>query len=97
MSESAREKISMFSNVDINQVISMPDVNNIYKVPLILFERNIAHWLAEKFSLLDLRKKLVDSNTIWSRNNSMNADEILKSQHLMQKWIELHDRFVGFL
>lgn len=92
MPDSAREKMAMFSNVDINQVICLPDVNNIYKVPLVLFDHKVAHWLADRLSLTDLKRKLTEVSLITNRNNSLNAEEIYKSFHIMQKWFELHDR-----
>lgn len=36
LSESVRRKIAEFGNVDIEGVISVPDVSNIYRVPLLL-------------------------------------------------------------
>lgn len=92
MSDSAREKISMFSNVDLNQVISMPDVKNIYKVPLILYEHKITHWFADKFGLVELKQKLAECDARIPERVSMNGEESFKNYRIMQKWIELNDR-----
>ena len=93
MSDSAREKISMFSNVDLNQVISMPDVKNIYKVPLILYEHKITHWFADKFGLVELKQKLAECDARIPERVSMNGEESFKNYRIMQKWIELNDRY----
>ena len=87
----------MFSHVDINQVICLPDVNNIYKVPMILYENKVAHWLADRLSLRELSNKLMREpaiSPIPNRSNSINVDEndSVKAPHLMQKWIELYER-----
>jgi CTP synthase (UTP-ammonia lyase) len=96
MPDTAREKVSMFSHVDINQVICIQDVNNIYKVPMMLFENKVAHWLAERFSLRELAAQLQDvpSPVVPNRADSMNAEDMIKSHHIMQKWIELFDRLI---
>lgn len=92
MSDSSREKISMFSNVDIQQVISMPDVKNIYKVPLVLFEHKITHWLADKFGLTELKQKLAEADSRAFDRMSLNGEELFKTNRIMQKWIELNNR-----
>jgi CTP synthase len=46
-----REKISLFTNVQPEDVISNPDVHSIYQVPLILDEQNVGQRILEKFNL----------------------------------------------
>jgi CTP synthase len=74
MPESAREKISMFSHVAIDQVISMPDVNNIFKVPLVLYEHKIAEWLAERLSLTSVTQRLARFNSSSSSSSSSSSN-----------------------
>lgn len=94
MTESAREKISMFSHVDIDHVICLPDVNNLYRVPLILFENRVAEWLAERLSLKDISCKLsLPSISIISEKDDDEVCDERRENHIMQKWIELYDRF----
>lgn len=38
---SARHKIALFSNIDLESVISLPDVDSIYKIPLLLHEQTV--------------------------------------------------------
>lgn len=45
------EKLSVFCNVHPNQVISVPDTENIYEVPLILEEQNFTREILSKFNL----------------------------------------------
>lgn len=98
----------MFSHVDINQVICIPDVSNIFCVPMLLFQNRVAHWLADRLCMPDLAAKLQlhdeknggsSSLTTISRTESINVgdDEIesTSSSHIMQKWIELHNRSEG--
>ena len=60
ISEKAREKIALFTNVALAGVISLPDVNNVYRVPLLLHqqgldERVLQHFHLENYPVADLR------------------------------------------
>jgi CTP synthase (UTP-ammonia lyase) len=86
MPESAKEKISMFSHVDKDQVICLPDVNNIYQVPLMLYEHNLAKWFAERLSLKDVTQGIRFSSP------SNDTDYLKNSNLIMQKWSDLAER-----
>jgi len=47
-----REKISLFTNVPLHGVISMPDVDTIYKVPRVLHEQGLDELMVMKLQLL---------------------------------------------
>jgi CTP synthase len=47
-----REKISLFTNVPLHGVISMPDVDTIYKVPRVLHEQGLDEMICMKLQLL---------------------------------------------
>ncbi len=83
MPESAKEKIAMFSHVDKEQVICLADVNNIYRVPLILFKYKLADWFVERLLLNELASKNLKLNSLndYSQNNTTNI--------VMQQWSEL--------
>ena len=55
-----REKISLFTNVPLHGVISMPDVDTIYKVPRVLHEEGLDELVIMKLQLMtkpaDLRR-----------------------------------------
>lgn len=86
MPESSKEKISMFSHVAKDQVICLPDVNNIYQVPLMLFELNLASWFAERLSLKDVNREMRLSSP------SSDLDYMKSSNVIMQKWADLAER-----
>lgn len=46
-----RKKISLFCNVSSEQVISVNDVESLYKVPILLYEQNVVHLLNDKLKL----------------------------------------------
>ena len=49
--EEERRKIALFTNVESHAVISMPDVDNIYKVPLVLSAQGLDDIVASKLGL----------------------------------------------
>lgn len=51
LSETARNKIALFTNVEAKGVVSLPDVANIYEVPLVLHEQGVDNLIAEKLHL----------------------------------------------
>ena len=81
MPESAKDKISMFSHVNKEQVICMADVTNIYRVPLILYQYNLAEYFVDRLLLKDLPSNNLSVSSITDRNANM----------LMQHWAELAD------
>ena len=85
MPESAKEKISMFSHVDKEQVICLADVNNIYRVPLILFKYNLADWFIERLQLKELPSKNLLVNSFATTNFELK----LNSNVIMQRWSDL--------
>jgi len=51
ITESEKKKIALFTNVEVRAVYSAYDVDNIYKVPLVLHEQGLDDFVAERFSL----------------------------------------------
>ena len=59
LTPAVKSKISLFSNVHEDHVISNPDIESIYELPLILEEQNLGDILGK---LLDLKTRLVEDN-----------------------------------
>ncbi|MEM1559940.1 MAG: CTP synthase [Ignisphaera sp.] len=51
LSEDAKKKIALYSNVPIEYVISNHDVEIIYEVPMILYEQKVPNLIAQKLEL----------------------------------------------
>jgi CTP synthase len=49
--ESARAKIALFTNVEERGVISLPDVENIYRIPILLCNQGLGNLVDEKLEL----------------------------------------------
>ena len=82
MPESAKEKISMFSHVNKQQVICLPDVNNILKVPVVLDDHKLADFFVERLSLKD----------ILETSHSSIGNELIVKNSYMQKWRDLSEK-----
>jgi CTP synthase (UTP-ammonia lyase) len=54
--ESVRDKLSMFSHVAKEQVICLPDVSTLYKVPVILKDLKIDEWFCERLLLNEVKR-----------------------------------------
>ncbi len=63
LSDEAREKIALFTNVKKKSVISMPDVETIYKIPLKLNEQFVDDLVVEKLEIECKKPNLKD----WKR------------------------------
>ncbi|KAL3985596.1 CTP synthase [Acanthocheilonema viteae] len=51
LNKALREKIAAFGMVELEQVISVHDVSNIYKVPLLLYKQNVLEMIVERLKL----------------------------------------------
>lgn len=48
----AREKIALFTNVEMRGVFSLPNVENVYSIPLLMEEQGLGELVAQKLELL---------------------------------------------
>lgn len=51
LSAAAREKIALFTNVVRDGVFSLPDVDNVYRIPLLMHEQGLGDLVVRKLSL----------------------------------------------
>ena len=58
LDEPRKRKISIFCNIEINNVISAPDIQNIYEVPLNFEKDKIGERILSKFNLKSRKKNL---------------------------------------
>lgn len=56
----AREKIALFTNVEARGVISLPDVDNVYCLPLLLRDQGLNSLIAEKLGLPAMEPKMAE-------------------------------------
>lgn len=86
ISASAKRKISCFTSVETNAIISLHDVSNIYRVPLMMVEQNLGSMLAQR---LRIRPYCQRSG---SKKYSIRDDITrLSESDLMKEWTALAD------
>lgn len=86
ISSSAKRKISCFTSVETNAIISLHDVSNIYRVPLMMVEQNFGSMLAQR---LRIRPYYQRSG---SKKYSIRDDITrLSESDLMREWTALAD------
>ncbi len=49
--ESARQKIALFTNVDLEAVVFLPDINTIYRIPSLLHATGVDNYIVNRFNL----------------------------------------------
>jgi CTP synthase len=91
-----REKISLFCNVPVSHVLSIPDVKNIYHVPLIMFDQKFHMQLSNRLQLQELHSEKTPSSSIIKDNNYIEnniIDNNFKStwEKLVQQVDNVHD------
>ncbi|MDR1057330.1 MAG: CTP synthase [Coxiellaceae bacterium] len=85
-----REKIALFTNVEKRAVISLPDVDDIYKIPLLMKEQDIGEIIADKLTLIRMPLNL----SLWERIVNLTA----KATHevniaMIGKYVNLVDAY----
>lgn len=93
LTDSVRQKISSFSNLNFEEIITAVDVDDVYKIPLILEEQGMAQLLARKLNIsikpsLEKWKQLIK-----------NREEATKSVTIAiaGKYVTLEDSYASIL
>ena len=68
MDSSAKRMIAMFSSVPQNAIISIHDVSNIYRGPLMMMEQNMASMLVHRLRTREIHNMLL---RIFTKNVSI--------------------------
>lgn len=90
ISDFAREKIALFTNVETRAVISLPDVNNIYSIPLLMKQQGIDKLLVDKLCLSEVVPDLSE----WQKivDIEKNAHKEIKVA-MVGKYVDLVDAY----
>jgi len=88
--KSACSKIALFTNVEERGVISLPDVNNIYEIPLVLHQQQLDEMVVQKFNMQTPPADLSEWQRVAdARNNPANIVTI----GMVGKYIDLADSY----
>jgi CTP synthase len=92
----SRNKISLFCNVEPENVLSIPDVSNIYHVPLLLLEQNFHNLISKKLNLNVLQQEKLKGALDVNKEMVIN-DDLVKSWDNMVKRIDEADDEVSIV
>jgi len=90
MAENERNKLSLYSNVAKKAVISLVDVDNIYRVPLWLESQGLAALLVQHFGLTECRPQLQNWNAMIERQEAAKESVTIA---LVGKYVNLTDSY----
>ncbi len=92
LEEDIKKKISMFCSISPTNVISSPDVTNVYSIPLVYHEQGIDEIILKHFKLEAKKINLKEwENLVKTTDNLKNEIEI----SLVGKYVELHDAYLS--
>ncbi|MEM4848772.1 MAG: CTP synthase, partial [Ignisphaera sp.] len=94
LSEDAKKKIALYSNVPIEYVISNHDVEVIYEVPLILYEQNVPNLIAQK---LELRYRDPDLSKWINLINQLKYTKNEVRIAMIGKYTKLRDSYISII
>ena len=92
VSDSIKEKISLFCDVPFRGVIALPTVDNVYEVPLVLEDAGLGDTLLEALALKYRSRDLADWTALVGR---MNAPKEKVSIAVVGKYAELPDSYIS--
>ena len=92
LGEGTKRKISLFCNAPEGAVVSAPDVENIYRVPILLEEEGLGARLLERLGLCAKEKDLVE----WEKivNNMERASKAVKIA-MVGKYVRIADTYLS--
>ena len=92
VSEKIKEKISMFCDVSLEAVVSLPTLDSVYEVPVRLEEENLGKLLSQNLRLNDENGHLDEWISVISKaNNSKNTIKL----GIVGKYVELQDSYLS--
>jgi CTP synthase len=94
LSQANREKIALFTNVSLAGVISVPDVDTIYRIPRILCTQGVDHFIAQYFSWPQSAPDLSQWDDVVQR--LLGAEQVLEVT-LVGKYTALADAYKSVL
>ncbi|MBX8638075.1 MAG: CTP synthase (glutamine hydrolyzing) [Thermoplasmata archaeon] len=89
-----KEKISLFCNVPVEAVISAPNIESIYGIPMMLDEQRVADYVLNKFSLEPGKQDLREWKDFYQRlmNPKYSVDVAI-----VGKYTELADAYISHI
>jgi CTP synthase len=88
-----KRKISLFCDVPLEAVISIPDTETIYKIPLDLEKQNLTDYLLKKLGLQEKKKNLEEWERLTARILKPSSEIELA---IVGKYVHLKDSYISY-
>lgn len=92
LEEDIKKKISMFCSIPSNQVISSPDVTNVYSIPLVYHEQGIDEIVLKHFGLETREINIKEWQKLVKTTDNLKKEIEIS---LVGKYVELHDAYIS--
>jgi len=90
LSQEAREKIALFTNVEKQSVISLPDVQSIYKIPIQLNSQKVDDIVTDKLRLSSKKPQLNDWKSVTEAHTNPTNEVTIA---MVGKYMDLKDAY----
>ena len=90
LSDEARKKIALFTNVQKNSVVSMPDVESIYKIPIQLNLQEVDEIIAERMNLKCKKPQLKEWKRVTEAHTNPTNEVTIA---MVGKYMDLKDAY----
>ena len=94
LEDEPRRKIALYSNLPVRNIISSPDVDTIYRVPLLLEEQGLIHIIEERMGLEHRRPELDDWVDFVRRLTGARRTVRIA---MVGKYVKLHDSYLSIV
>lgn len=92
LTKSIKEKIALFCDIDLEAVIEVKDVKNIYEVPLVLEEQGLAKIVLRRLGLDEGKPDLTEWRQMVEKMS--NLDKTVKIA-IVGKYVQLQDAYIS--
>lgn len=90
--ENIQKKLSRFCGVEVDNILSGPDLNNIYEIPLVLEKQNVAEKVLDRFGLKEKTRDMKKWEKIIEKMNNPKGKIKIA---MTGKYTYLHDSYVS--
>ena len=94
LSQEAREKIALFTNVEKQSVISLPDVKSIYKIPIQLNSQKVDDIVTDKLRLSSRKPQLNDWKGVTEAHTNPTNEVTIA---MVGKYMDLKDAYKSII
>lgn len=96
LSREIKEKLSLFCNVTPECVISNPDCDSLYEIPLVLKEEKLDEQVCKKLALKPGTSDLAEWSELVARAKNLKGKKKVEIA-IVGKYIELHDAYLSIV